>query len=212
MEIAQQILNVMIGTLSRAGDFSRNGLQRKAWRHTRTGFFMNCQGTCDGRIMGSPDLPSTLNQTPLERLLSPNCRSHLEKGHPSLLLPGLSKKLDTGWGSSSRESDSPHTGTGSSPMLGAPVGMEVLPCFHLLKRSVQPSVAQHCPALLRMVWAVHAPVLASTSPFFPPIPPPSLLLTPIFFCFLVLAPLVCSPLLFLFLHHPLLPMVSLVFI
>lgn len=100
--------------------------------------------------MGSPDLVSTLNQTTLERSQGPHCRSHLEKGHLSLLLPGLSKKLDTGWGSSC-ESDCPHTGAGagagSSSKLGAPVGMEVLPCFHYLKTACTAKCGSMLPCL-----------------------------------------------------------------
>lgn len=102
--------------------------------------------------MGSPNLVSTLNQTTLERSRGPRCRSHLEKGHLSLLLPGLSKKLDTGWGSSC-ESDCPHTGpgagagAGSSSELGAPVGMQVLPCFHYLKTACTAKCGSMLPCL-----------------------------------------------------------------
>jgi hypothetical protein len=127
--------------------------------------------------MGSPDLVSTPSHTTLERSQGPRCRSHLEKGHLSLLLPGLSKKLDTGRGSSC-ESDCPHTsagaGTGSSSKLGAPVGMEVLPCFHYLKTACTAKCGSMLPCLAGNDLSYSCPCCGFHPPFllypYPPSP------------------------------------------
>lgn len=160
--------------------------------------------------MGSPVLVSTGNQTTLERSRGPRCRSHLEKGHLSLLLPGLSKKLDTGWGSSC-ESDCPHTGpgagAGSSSELGAPVGMEVLPCFHYLKTACTAKCGSMLPCLTgndlsysHPCHGFHSPLSSCTLPL--PLHTSHFLLLSSAWC-----PLVSFPLLFLFfLHHSVIPL------
>lgn len=83
----------MLGKVSSGGDFNRNS--NKGPKADKDGPHYELFSYCQGKIMGSPDLVSTLNQTTLERSQGPCGRSHLEKGHLSLLLPGLSKKLDT---------------------------------------------------------------------------------------------------------------------
>lgn len=89
--------------------------------------------------------------------------------------------------------------------LGPRLGWKFSLAFTIWKLPVQPSVVQCCFVSLGIIWTIHAPAVDSIPPF-PPVPLPFLLLPPIF---LLLSsawcPLVSSPLLFLFLHHPVIP-------
>lgn len=114
-----------------------------------------------------------------------------------------------GRGSSSCESDCPRAGAGSSPKLGAPVGIEVLSCVHLLKMVCRAKCCSVLPCLTGNDLSCYVPVLTSIPLFLPPVPilPVLTSLFPLlFFC---LAPIVLfSSALPFFLHYPLLPMFS----
>lgn len=76
-----------------------------------------------------PHLFPSLCQKSILKIPGLLCWDHLAQEHLSCLLPGLSKRLEAGWGSSSCESDRPHAG--SSLGLGPQLGAEPLPWLYL---------------------------------------------------------------------------------
>lgn len=101
-----------------------------------------------------------------------------------------------GRGSSSCESDCPRAGAGSSPKLGAPVGIEVLSCVHLLKMVCRAKCCSVLPCLTANDLSCYVPVLSSILLFLPPVPHPPCPYLPFSFAFFQLGPncfvLLCS--------------------